>query len=429
MDQSSMLRGLAGVLVAALTATVLWGCGPAGPQPSAQPDNEQAARPPAQPESAPAAESKPEPRDEPEPRHEPGPEGEPESEPTTGPELEPTTEREGPPDEEPFTLPEPLLEPEPSSELELPGEPGPSLPDEPGVELGPYPAVEPEPAAEPLTEPEPQPQPAWDLGPPLVDQPEKLTKLDPIKPIWLDKINKRVVMVGQVCQREVPLELFACLRDTKEHEAIVTVDIQAATAHAGLLALGAEPGNPVQFDPAYKPASGTEIEVTVIWNDKDGNRKTARAQDWILDIESKKAMAHPWVFAGSGFWVDEETGQRYYRAEGGDFICVSNFSSAMLDLPIESSQANSALLFRAYTERIPPLGTPVTLLLKPKLEKQKDKGDAEAASEDDAAGETSKPDAERPESQADEENEAKQEEDKSEAEGDEAATRPEEPSA
>jgi hypothetical protein len=43
----------------------------------------------------------------------------------------------------------------------------------------------------------------------------------------------------------------------------------------------------------------------------------------------------------------------------------------MLDLPIESSQSNEALLFRAFTERIPPLGTPVTLLLTPKLEKAK----------------------------------------------------------
>jgi len=40
----------------------------------------------------------------------------------------------------------------------------------------------------------------------------------------------------------------------------------------------------------------------------------------------------------------------------------------MLDLPIESSQANNSLMFRAYTERIPPRGTPVTVLLKPKLE-------------------------------------------------------------
>ena len=44
------------------------------------------------------------------------------------------------------------------------------------------------------------------------------------------------------------------------------------------------------------------------------------------------------------------------------FSCVSNFPTAMLDLPIASSQANEALLFETFTERIPPRGTPVELI-------------------------------------------------------------------
>jgi hypothetical protein len=47
-----------------------------------------------------------------------------------------------------------------------------------------------------------------------------------------------------------------------------------------------------------------------------------------------------------------------------------------LDLPVKSSQANSQLLFSAYTERIPPLGTKVRLVLKPQLEEKK--GDAKS---------------------------------------------------
>jgi hypothetical protein len=50
-----------------------------------------------------------------------------------------------------------------------------------------------------------------------------------------------------------------------------------------------------------------------------------------------KPLEYPWVFAGSGFWVDETTGEKSYLAESGDFICVSNFPSAMLDLPVASS--------------------------------------------------------------------------------------------
>ena len=204
-----------------------------------------------------------------------------------------------------------------------------------------------------------------DLGPPLVDNLDQLTRLDPVRPLWLDAQQKRVVMVAQVCQTNAPLELFACLRETKEHEAILTVDVEAYKVHTGLLACGANAGSPVKFDP-YTPATGDEIEVTVVWKDDKGQRQTARGQDWVINIQTQKAMTYPWVFGGSAFWVDETTGQKHYQAEGGDFICVSNFSSAMLDLPIESSQANTALMFKAFTERIPPLGTPVTLILTPK---------------------------------------------------------------
>jgi len=204
-----------------------------------------------------------------------------------------------------------------------------------------------------------------DLGPPLVEEPENLKRLDPKRPVWVDMKNKRVVMVGQICQREALLELFVCLRNTKEHEAIVTVDVQAQSVHAGLLAVGAQVGSPVRWNPAYSPATGTEIEITLVWKDEKGQRKTARAQDWVLDTQTEKAMTHTWVFAGSGFWEDERTGQKHYQAEGGDLICVSNFSSAMLDLPIESSQANGELMFQAFTERIPPLGTPTTIVLSP----------------------------------------------------------------
>ena len=78
-------------------------------------------------------------------------------------------------------------------------------------------------------------------------------------------------------------------------------------------------------------------------------------------------MTHHWVFAGSSFWTDPADNKRYYRAEGGDVICVSNFPTAMMDLPIESTQANEELLFEAFTEHIPPRGTPVRVILAPKL--------------------------------------------------------------
>jgi hypothetical protein len=125
----------------------------------------------------------------------------------------------------------------------------------------------------------------------------------------------------------------------------------------------------VQFDPEYVPAAGTTIDIFVLWQDDKGKHKV-RAQEWIKDAKTGEEMKHDWVFGGSSFWTDESTGEKYYQADSGDLICLSNFSSATLDLPINSSQANNALLFSAFTERIPPRGTKVRLVLIPRLEKK-----------------------------------------------------------
>ncbi len=195
---------------------------------------------------------------------------------------------------------------------------------------------------------------------------QSLVRLAKDYDVWLDRKTKTVIVAGTVCLREGPLEMFDCPKGTQEHESFVAVDSMAFILHAALLAAGAQPGQPAQFEPSYTPARGDEIEVQIVWQDQEGKERTARAVDWVRNVATAKPLEHPWVFVGSGYWTDPETGKRYYQAEAGDLICVSNFSTAMMDLPIPSSQANDQLLYEAYTERIPPLGTKVQLRLRVK---------------------------------------------------------------
>ena len=95
--------------------------------------------------------------------------------------------------------------------------------------------------------------------------------------------------------------------------------------------------------------------------------------------KTEKAMPFDWVFGGSGFWKDEQTGEQHYQANGGDFICVSNFPTAMLDLPVESTQTNADLLFHAFTAHIPPKGTKVRLVLLPRVMKKAEEAKGEEA--------------------------------------------------
>ena len=204
---------------------------------------------------------------------------------------------------------------------------------------------------------------------PTSKDPPGMKRLSPEYDVWIDSKNHRVVLDGTVCLREGQLEMLACTKGTKEHESIISASTKAYLVHAALLAVGAEAGTPASFRPDYKPATGPEVDITLIWTDKDGTVHRDRAQDWIRDVKNNRPLASAWVFAGSGFWLDEATGKKHYLAESGDFICVSNFPSAMLDLPIASSQSNEELQFNAFTEHIPPLGTKVRVVLTPKLKK------------------------------------------------------------
>ncbi|MDZ4658822.1 MAG: YdjY domain-containing protein [Bythopirellula sp.] len=206
--------------------------------------------------------------------------------------------------------------------------------------------------------------------PPKIPAPEGAKALPKPDVVWVDTMNKLIYVDGYVSLREGMLEMLACTVGTKEHESVVAVFSRAQTLHAALLALGAEVGHPASFRPKFRPPAGTEIEIEIRWQDKDGKWQSATGQDLVMDIRKQKPMTYPWVFAGSGFWQDEETGKEFYKAEAGDLICVSNFSTAMLDIPVESSQVNDGLMFEANTEKIPRLGTPVRVVLKPKLKKE-----------------------------------------------------------
>jgi hypothetical protein len=220
----------------------------------------------------------------------------------------------------------------------------------------------PSPATDPDQRPEDKPSPDID----------GLTRLAKNMDIWIDLKRKIVVVDGRVACREGTLEMFACPKGTKEHESLVAVNAQALFVHAGLLAVGAKPGTPVQFDPKYAAATGPKVEVLILWKDKEGKKQKVRAQEWIKHTKTKKPMEYDWVFAGSGFWVDEDTGEKHYHADSGDLICVSNFPSATLDLPVKSSKDNTDLLFEAFTDKIPEKGTKVRLVLVPTIEAKKD---------------------------------------------------------
>jgi hypothetical protein len=194
------------------------------------------------------------------------------------------------------------------------------------------------------------------------------------KNVWLEieGDKRRVVIKGVICRRTDFLEQFLCRAMTKEHEAIVSADIDAAKVHFALTLAGAEAGSPVKFAPKYAPATGTVIKVYVQYEEK-GKTIKVPAQKWIRNVKTQKELDSDWVFGGSELFPNRFDPKQapHYAANDGDVICVANFPSAMLDLPIASSDKNDDLQFEAFTDRIPPLETPVLVILEPVLPKKK----------------------------------------------------------
>ncbi|MFM8578168.1 MAG: YdjY domain-containing protein [Planctomycetaceae bacterium] len=214
--------------------------------------------------------------------------------------------------------------------------------------------------------------------------------------LWIDSSGKEVIVSASVSLTEGPIELFACPSRTKEYESLLVVGpiegrLDPATIermasllnvdksvfdsrigarlgpaeliHTALVLIGLEPGHPVAFDPNYQPASGSRVRVRVRYRDADGDLKVVDAREWIRDTRTGEGMSAGWVFAGSALSRPSADGEERYEAEGGDLICVSNFQTAMLDLPVPSAQSNEALVFEVMPGRVPAKGTPVEILL------------------------------------------------------------------
>lgn len=214
--------------------------------------------------------------------------------------------------------------------------------------------------------------------PPKVDAKSTLIESPTAKGLFIevlpDKKTRRVLIATEVCLREGPLEIFMCKKGTKEHEAILHMDYDALQIHELLILAGAEPGKPTQFvnpkteEAEYKPATGTRINVSVHYT-MGGKTFTHPAQEWIWDAKKKAQLPHGWVFAGSSVFVDPDTSKKFYGANSGDVISISNFPYSMLEIPVEVSKDDANLVYDARTDRIPPLRSKVWVILEPEKKK------------------------------------------------------------
>lgn len=222
---------------------------------------------------------------------------------------------------------------------------------------------------------------------PMINPKNAKVPLTPDKKIVAEVVGegdrKKVVRVGiecEVCLRQGPLEQFLCKKGTKEHEAILSVDLDAELVHLAIIAAGGKPGTPTGFvDPKteeakHTPATGSKVNVLVHYT-RDGKTYTHPAQEWIWDHKKKMAIPHQWVFAGSIFIKNPENpnAKPHYGANAGDIFSISNFPYSTLEFPVSISKDEAQLTYEAKTDKIPPLTSKVWVLIEVPPEKAEKK--------------------------------------------------------
>jgi len=217
---------------------------------------------------------------------------------------------------------------------------------------------------------------------------EKPILLKTLPGIVVDTEKGEVRLEGKVCLREGALELVVCSEGTREHESIVVVKARPSHVTFALALLGLEPGQPAHWTEAraFSPPAGETLDITARFFTVSDEEK-ARVDKLIAegakpeDVEVRKTLLKEvpawkllrlsgsavevtrpieWVYVGR-----PEKNMLVAADREGTVVCLSNFVEAVIDVPFESTAVNADLLYEANPNVVPPVGTPVELVIRP----------------------------------------------------------------
>jgi len=206
--------------------------------------------------------------------------------------------------------------------------------------------------------------------------------------------EERIVDVAaQVSLTDGLLELVACTKGTKEHEAVVRINALPIHVHTALLLIGARNGTPAMRKPINEEQtrwmhvrpSGDPIEVSLVVEDADGNPVERPISDFIIrskgdpymqnmgfstteteEGEEEEKFPNVFTFTGSHLITNEDGSRQYLADQSGHVITISTFGDELLGLADVQSRDNGELIWEIDPTHLPALDTEVKLRLRPK---------------------------------------------------------------
>jgi hypothetical protein len=189
--------------------------------------------------------------------------------------------------------------------------------------------------------------------------------------IEFDKQTRAIRFPATLNQREGLLEYVLVGDKGKVHEALLRTAINATHLNIALMllryqsspelfGLRDEDGFPNGLFPAVDPKikAAARAELRIIW--KDGEKEHSATVNEVISTqpEERTMPPGPWIYGGSVVYEG-----RFVAEETGDLIAIQTNEAAIFNYPGENRE-NDEVWFPA-TKRLPPMGTQVTVEIRP----------------------------------------------------------------
>ncbi|MGI9015383.1 MAG: YdjY domain-containing protein [Phycisphaerales bacterium] len=207
---------------------------------------------------------------------------------------------------------------------------------------------------------------------PLQPRPSIVT---PFPHITVDLDQKLVIVESIACLDVGWLEQVLCGEGSREHESLVVTKATPSQIHAALLMAGFTPGKPGEWSydnqkvTVTKP-QGDQLEVLARYQDEDGTTIIEPLRSWIRDHHGEKQFPQDaWIFGGSYMRPAPRAmnieGDVYVADYSGSIIGIVTFGDEVVGFPeVLPDQVDvHAAEWEVHTERVPPLGTQVDVIL------------------------------------------------------------------
>jgi hypothetical protein len=193
--------------------------------------------------------------------------------------------------------------------------------------------------------------------------------------VTVDTAARTAQLPCRVNMQKGMIEYLAVASEGKLHESALRVDAEPLHLHLALLLLGLEPGprpryqgDPTLPVPAAPPDGSSSsqsswVEARVEWR-QGGRERSARLEEWAWDIPARRPMAPvAWLFTGAS---PPRPGP--VLTEQRSIVATYRDPDAVLNNPLPTGGDDT--VYKVNERVVPPVGTPVTLVLRPVSPKQ-----------------------------------------------------------